>query len=150
MRNYLYLKHLLWMHMAVLWSASAWAAQDNMPHDLTSIPLGAVIVALGLAFIGGLASTTQKIAKPGEPISNIPQEIFKDIVNSLVAGLLAFFIGAWHGLPPFGQAVFITVAGYGGSLFLDQALSSVLDWIKVRLSGVAAVPPPPSPPGDPK
>ncbi len=126
MRDYLQLKRVVWGQLFALWSVSALAAQETFASDITSIPLGAIAVAMGLAFIGGLAFTTQKIAKPSADIANVPLEILKDVINSLVAGLVAFFVGSWAGWPIFGQAVIITVAGYGGSRFLESVFVDVL------------------------
>lgn len=126
MRDYLQLKQVLWTGLAALWCTSAWAAQETFAHDITAISPGAVAVALALAFIGGLAYTTQKIARPDIVVVSVKLEVFKDLTNSLASGLCAFFLGAWIGLPPLGQALLTTVAGYGGSRFLEQLLSETL------------------------
>ena len=135
MRDYPTLKKFLWAHIAVVWSCSAIAAQETFAHDLTSIPLGAIAVAMSLAFIGGLAFTTQKIAKPDTTVHSVPLEIFKDIVNSLAAGLAAFFLGSWCALPLFAQALLITVAGYGGSRFLEQVLTESFARVGALMNG---------------
>lgn len=129
MLDYLQLKRIIWSWLAALWCTSAWAAQETFAHDLTAIAPGAVAVALALAFIGGLAYTTQKIAKPDVVVASIPLEVFKDLINALVSGLCAFFLGSWMGLPLFGQALLITIAGYGGSRFLEQLLAETLSRI---------------------
>lgn len=147
MRDYVRLKQVLWGQMFALWSVSAWAAQETFAKDITSIPLGAVAVAMALAFIGGLAFTTQKIAKPDVSVPSVPLEIFKDIVNSLVAGLGMFFLASWIGatvLPPFAQALFITVAGYGGSRFLEQLLTETFARLGTLINGSASTPKPPA------
>lgn len=143
MCGYLQLKKVLWFWLAVLWSASAMAAQATFDHDITSIPLGAIAVAMTLAFIGGLAFTMQKIAKPDVIVRSIPLEVFKDLINSLVAGLVAFFLGSWIGppvLPPFAQALLITIAGYGGSRFLEQVLTETFTRIGTLINGAKAKP----------
>lgn len=140
MRDYLQLKKVLWAQIAAVWSCSAVAAQETFAHDITSIPLGAIAVAMALAFIGGLAFTTQKIAKPEVLIKSVPLEIFKDIVNSLVAGLAAFFLGSLGGIPPFAQALLITIAGYGGSRFLEQALSETFVRVGTLINGNRTTP----------
>lgn len=142
MCDYLYLKKVAWTSLAILWSGAAAAAQVAFAHDITSIPMGAIAVAMALAFIGGLAFTTQKIAKPDIVVRSIPLEIFKDIINSLVAGLAAFFLGSWCSVPPFAQALLITVAGYGGSRFLEQLLTEVFTRIGTLINGTAAATPP--------
>lgn len=142
MRDYLQLKKVLWGQLLALWSVQAWAAQETFARDITTIPLGAIAVAMALAFIGGLAFTTQKIAKPDVIVNSVPLEIFKDIINSLVAGLAAFFLGSWCAVPPFAQALLITVAGYGGSRFLEQMLTEVFTRIGTLINGSPAAPPP--------
>lgn len=127
----------MWGGGCALWGVSALAAQETFSHDITSIPLGAVAVAAALAFIGGLAFTMQKIAKPEVTVPNVPLEIFKDIVNSLVAGLAAFFLGSWADIPSFAQAFLITIAGYGGSRFLEQVLSESFTRISALINGSA-------------
>lgn len=123
MRDSSQLRKIVWGQLLALWCTSALAAQETFAHDITTIPLGAIAVAMALAFIGGLAFTTQKIAKPDVVVISVPLEIFKDIINSLVAGLAAFFLGSWMGVAPFAQALLITIAGYGGSRFLEQLLT---------------------------
>lgn len=136
MLGYLQLKKVLWAWLAAIWSASAWAAQETFAQDLTAISLGAVAVALVLAFIGGLAYTTQKIAKPDVVVVSVPLEVCKDMINSLVAGLCAFFLVSWMGLPLFGQALLITIAGYGGSRFLEQLLTDTLNRLGALISAL--------------
>lgn len=142
MRDYLQLmKPLAWAWLSTLWCGSAWAAQQTFDHDITSIPLGAIVVAMALAFIGGLAFTMQKIAKPEVVVRSIPIEMVKDLVNSLVAGLVAFFLGSWIGpavLPPFAQALMITIAGYGGSRFLEQVLTESFTRVGMLINGSGA------------
>jgi uncharacterized membrane protein len=135
MCGYPQLKKALWLWLAAMWSASAWAAEAVFVRDITSIPVGAIAVAMILAFIGGLAFTTQKIAKPEVLVRSIPIEIFKDLINSLVAGLVAFFLGSWAEVPVFAQALLITIAGYGGSRFLEQVLTESLSRVSVLING---------------
>lgn len=140
MRDFLYLKKISWTVLAILWSASAIAAQTTLDHDITSIPLGAIVVAMALAFIGGLAFTTQKVAKPDVAVPSIALEILKDLINALVAGLVAFFLGSWCGIPPFAQALLITIAGYGGSRFLEQVLSESFTRVGTLINGAPTPP----------
>lgn len=138
MPGYLQLKKVMLSQLAALWMTTAMAAEATFAHDITSIPLAAISVAMALAFIGGLAFTTQKIAKPDIIIPNVPLEVFKDLVNSLVAGLCAFFLASWVGatvVPPFAQALIITVAGYGGSRFLEQLLVETFTRIGTLING---------------
>lgn len=135
MRGYLQLKKVLWLWLGAIWSASAWAAQETFPHDITGIPLGAIAVAMTLALIGGLAYTLQKIAKPEVTVRSVPLEVFKDLINSMVAGLVAFFIGSWFTVPTFAQALLITIAGYGGSRFLEHVLTETFTRIGTLING---------------
>lgn len=141
MRDLLQLKKTLWVWLAAIWCSTAWAAQETFAHDITSIPLGAIAVAMALAFIGGLAFTMQKIAKPEVVVRSVALEISKDLINSLVAGLVAFFLGSWIGstiLPPFAQALLITIAGYGGSRFLEQVLTESFTRVGALINGAGA------------
>lgn len=140
MRDYLQLKKTLWAYLVAVWSCNAVAAQEVFAHDITSIPLDAIAVAMALAFIGGLACTTQKIAKPDVSVPSMPLEVFKDIINSLVAGLAAFFLGSLTGIPPFAQALLITIAGYGGSRFLEQVLTESFARVSTLINGNRTTP----------
>lgn len=101
-----------WVWLAVVWSPSAWAATVTFGDDLSSIPLAAVTLCLFLSFIGGLASTLQKLAADVAPVRSIGLEIAKDLVVSLVAGLLAFFASEWMNF----QAVFRPTRRHRGAL----------------------------------
>lgn len=115
-----------WVWLALVWPPSAWAATVTFGDDLSSIPLAAVTLCLFLSFIGGLASTLQKLAADVAPVRSIGLEIAKDLVVSLVAGLLAFFASEWMNFQAVLEAGVITLAGYGGSRVLDRALDRAL------------------------
>jgi hypothetical protein len=120
------LQYLIWTWLGVLWTTGAVAAQTTFANDITSIPPGAIAVAMLLAFIGGAAYTTSKVANPTVVVASVPLEIVKDIMSSLVAGLVTFFAGAYLGWSPFLQALCITVAGYGGSRVLEAAVGQLI------------------------
>lgn len=122
MRHSLQLKQLCWAWLASLWTASAWAAQTTFVGDLAAIPPAAVAVSALLAIIGGAAYTAQKMADPAITVKSIPLTIVSDLLASVVAGLLTFFLSSWAGFPAVLQAACITLAGYGGSRVLERYL----------------------------
>lgn len=125
MRN-MQLKQLVWAWLITIWSASAWAAQATFAGDLAAIPPAAVAVSVLLAIIGGAAFTAQKMADPATVVKSVALEILKDILASIVAGLLTFFICSWLNFAAVLQAACITIAGYGGSRVLERYLNSAL------------------------
>lgn len=105
------------------WDASASAA-TSFASDLSSIPLDGVVVAITLSLVGGAAGTLQKIASPDVAIKSLPLEIAKDILVSLVAGLVTYSLCAWQEIPLLLQPGCITIAAYGGSRVLERYLSA--------------------------
>lgn len=105
------------------WAASASAA-TSFASDLSRIPLDGVAVAITLSLVGGAAGTLQKIASPDVVIKSLPLEIAKDILVSLVAGLVTYSLCAWQEIPLLLQPGCITVAAYGGSRVLERYLSA--------------------------
>lgn len=122
----------VWLMM--FWSASAWAASATFPADLSSIPSAAVAVAVALALVGGATATLQRIANPEAVINHLWLEVARDILSSVVAGLITYFACAWQGFPALLQAGIITIAGYGGSRVLERYLSAGMNRID-RLGG---------------
>lgn len=115
-----------WRWLAFVWPLSAWAASVTFTDDLAHIPFAAIAMCLFLSFIGGLASTLQKLASGAPAARSIWLEIAKDLVVSLVAGLLAFFVSEWLNFQAVLEAGVITLAGYGGSRVLDRLLDRAL------------------------
>ncbi|MES2262077.1 MAG: phage holin family protein [Pseudomonadota bacterium] len=134
MRHNVQLKQLCWAWLATIWSCSAWAAQATFAGDLAAIPPAAFAVSVLLAVIGGAAFTAQKMADPATVVKSVLLEIVKDILASIVAGLLTFFICAWMEFAAVLQAACITIAGYGGSRVLERYLGGALRSID-RLGG---------------
>lgn len=134
MRDRLQLVKLCWAWLGTMWAASACAAQVTFVTDLSAIPVAAVAVASGIALLGGASATLARIASPEVVIRNLPLEICRDILSSLVAGLGTFFLCAWREAPPLLAAVGILVAGYGGSRVVDRYLAVGLTQID-RLGG---------------
>jgi hypothetical protein len=126
MRDRLQLKKLAWGWLMTFWAASAWAAQATFAGDMANIPPAALAVTVLLAIIGGAAFTAQKMADPATVVKSVSLEIIKDILASIVAGLLTFFIGSWLGFTTVLQAACITLAGYGGSRVLERYLNTAL------------------------
>lgn len=122
MRHSLQLKQLCWAWLVCFWTASAWAAQATFVGDLAALPPAAIAVSALLAIIGGAAYTAQKMADPAITVKSVPLTIISDILASVVAGLLTFFISSWAGFPAVLQAACITLAGYGGSRVLERYL----------------------------
>ena len=115
-----------WLWMLMVWPLSAWAASITFGDDLAHIPAAAFAVCLLLSFIGGLASTLQKLAADDPAVRSVALEIAKDTVVSLVAGLVAFFVSEWLDLQSVLEAGVITLSGYGGSRGLDRMLGRAL------------------------
>lgn len=135
MRDHLYLtKRLTWTWLLTFWSASAWAASSTFASDLSSIPVAAVVVAIALSLIGGAAATLQKIANPEVVVKSLALEIAKDILGSVVAGLVTYSLCAWQEIPLLLQPGCITIAAYGGSRVLERYLSAGMSRID-RLGG---------------
>lgn len=122
MRNSLQLKQLVWAWIAAIWTCSAAAAQTTFASDLGGLPPAAAAVAALLAIIGGAAYTAQKMADPAVTVKSIPLTIISDILASVVAGLITFFLTSWVAWPAVLQAACITLAGYGGSRVIERYL----------------------------
>ncbi|ATQ74872.1 MULTISPECIES: phage holin family protein [Massilia] len=134
MRTFLHLKpRLCWTWLLSSWDTSAIAA-TNFASDLSSIPLDGVAVAVTLSLVGGAAGTLQKIASPDVVIKSLPLEIAKDILISLVAGLVTYSLCAWQEIPLLLQPGCITIAAYGGSRVLERYLSAGISRME-RLDG---------------
>lgn len=139
------LKYAIWAYLLMTWSALAYAAESPFVTGIDAIPQKAFAYVFGLAIIGGAAGTLAKLARPDVVVRNLPLEIAKDIVASLVAGMLAFFITSWLDNFDFWlTAIAITMAGYGGSKVLDFALvEGFMPWLRDLLRRVFNLPTPP-------
>ena len=134
MRDYLQLKQVAWAWLLTLWSTTAWAATATFASDLSKIPVAAVAVAIVLALIGGATATLQKIANPETVVKSVRLEVAKDILSSVVAGLVTYSVCAWQEFPLLLQPACITIAGYGGSRVLERYLAAGMSRID-RLGG---------------
>lgn len=121
-----------WMLLALCFSVSAAAAQATFVTDLSVIPLGAVMAAVGIAVTGGAAATLAKISSTRVKIDNLWLVVLSDTAISLVAGLAAFFSCASLRADPFNAALAILIAGYGGARVLDRYLGAGITQIDRR------------------
>lgn len=144
MAKSLQLKYAIWAYLSLTWSAMAYAADNNFVTGIESIPHKAFAYVIGLAVIGGAAGTLTKLARPDVVVHNLCLEIVKDIMASIVAGLLAFFVASWADKFDFWlTAIAITLAGYGGSKVLDTALAEgALPWLRDFMRRVFNITPP--------
>lgn len=138
------LKYAIWAYLSLTWSAMAYAAENRLVDGIESIPPRAIAYVLGLAIIGGAAGTLTKLSRPDTAVRNLPLEIIKDILASIVAGLLAFFFTSWADKFDFWlMAILITLAGYGGSKVLDiMLIDGAMPWFQNFLRRVFNVAPP--------
>ena len=111
-----------WTVLGLLWVTAAYAAEISFHTELLKLPPAALWLTAVLALVGGLASTLRKLADPALVVKSVPLEVAKDLTASLVAGLIAFFVGQSQGMTVLYQAGFITISGFGGSKTLDWFL----------------------------
>lgn len=141
------LKHAVWVYVFLNWSALAYAAENTMVSGIESIPAKAIVYVLSLSIVGGAAGTLTKLARPDVAVRNLPLEITKDIFASVVAGMLAYFFTNWKSAGGVSmdfwlQAAIVTIAGYGGSKFLDLVLvDGIGPWLKTILQRILGVAP---------
>lgn len=142
------LKWAIWVYLSLTWISVAYAAENPLVAGIEAIPLKAVLYVFALSIVGGAAGTLTKLARPDIVVRNLPLEISKDVLTSLVAGLLAFFFTSWwDGFSFWPQAIAITVAGYGGSRILDMLLADgALPWLTTLLGRLSGRQPPTVPP----
>ena len=117
------LKYAVQAYLLLTWSAFAYAAESPFIAGIESIPARAFVYVLGLAVIGGAAGTLTKLSRPDTVVRNLPLEICRDILASVVAGMLVFFFTSsvkWFDF--WLMAALVTLAGYGGSKVLDLLL----------------------------
>lgn len=120
----LQLKKAIWAYLLVNWSVVAYAAENPLVQGIEAIPVKAFLYVLALSVVGGAAGTLTKLTRPDIVVRNLPLEISKDMMASIVAGMLAFFFSSWwNGINFWLQAGLVTLAGYGGSKVLDAALA---------------------------
>lgn len=141
------LKYAIWLYLLLNWGAVAYAAENSMIEGIESIPAKAIMYVLCLAVVGGAAGTLTKLAKPDTVVRNLPLEIVKDLFASVVAGMLAYFFTNYKSaggasMDFWLQAAIVTIAGYGGSKFLDLVLiDGIGPWLKALMQRMLGVTP---------
>ncbi len=128
------------MLLALSFSMSAMAAQATFVTDLSLIPLGAVMAAVGIAITGGAGATLAKISSTRVKIENLWIVVLSDMALSLVAGLAAFFACAAWEITPFKAALAILIAGYGNARVLERILSAGISQIDRRTGSSEGAP----------
>jgi hypothetical protein len=126
------LKCAIWVYLSVFWGYAAYGADNALVQGIESIPVRAVVYVLVLSIVGGAAGTLNKLTQPDVKISNLPLEIGKDTLSSVVVGMLIFFATSWVAFITFWpQAICITLGGYGGSKVLDRMLNDgFIPWMQ--------------------
>lgn len=150
MAKSLQLNYAIRAYLLLTWSAMAYAAESPLVVGIEAIPPRALVYVFGLAIIGGAAGTLTKLSRPDVVVRSLPLEICKDILASIVAGMMSFFIASWFNKLDFwAMAASITMAGYGGSKLLDFALvEGVMPMLRDFFRRVFNVASPATPPKD--
>lgn len=138
------LKIAVILHLLITWSAIAHAADaSTFVSGIEAIPLEAFGYVAGIAFASGSAATLIKVARPDVVVRSLALEVTKDLVSSVVAGMLMFFVTSWREVPLWPQLGLILVAGYGGTKVLDLALADGLfPWLGKALGRLPDAAPP--------
>ena len=115
----------------VLWCVAAWAQNRiTFGDDLAAIPPLALVLVAVLSVLGGLTSTLRKMHDRSEAVRSFGLLIAKDVLSSLSAGMLTFFITESYNVDSLLQAVAIYAAGFSSARVLN-ALSQ--DWLPLIL-----------------
>ena len=110
----------------------------SIAHGLASIPPANILVAVGLAGVGGLAWTSQKEAKAEGENKKLLLTVVSDLLVSIVAGLSVYFMLTTVTDSIMIQSAGITIAGYGGTRVLEPATQAVIDFVKRVFAGFKA------------
>lgn len=147
MGNSIQLKLSALVHLLIIGTVCAYAADaKEFVEGFESIPFAAFKYVAGVAFAAGSAATLIKVARPDVIVKNLPVEILKDLVCSVVAGLLIFCFTSWIGLTMWPQLGLILMAGFGGTQVLDVALAKgFFPWLS-NVLGRFSTPQPPTKP----
>lgn len=148
MAKFVQLKIAIVIHLLITWSAVAYAADANsFVLGIEAIPLEAFGYVAGIAFASGSAATLIKVARPDIIVRNLFLEVVKDLVASVVAGMLVFFFTSWMGTSIWPQLGLILLAGFGGTRVLDVAIADGLfPWLsKVMGRTIDTIPAPRAP-----
>lgn len=119
------LKAGIWIYILLTWSVACYAAEARtLAQGLSTIPIQDIGIVLVLAVVGGVTGTLVKLTKKDVVVVNMVLEVAKDIMASIVVGLLAYFATNWwqEDVNLSAQAGIILLGGYGGSRVLDLIL----------------------------
>lgn len=121
-------KAVVYCLIVLVWTVSAFAAEPVLAvvPNLTDIPLRALVAAVFLSMIGGAARMAQKLADPTIEIKSVRLAIAADLMTSIAVGMATFFLVAWREFPPLLQAFVITIAGFGGTKFLESYVTNIV------------------------
>lgn len=148
MAKSLQLKYVAWTCLALCWCTVAGAAENQLVAGVAAIPLDAIRNVLVLSTVGGLGGTLARISRPDVVIRNLPLEICRDAVLSVLGGMLMFFFTSW--IPDvisfWPQAILITVAGYANSKVVDIFGDGGVTWLQTLLRRMFGIAPPPNGP----
>ena len=111
------------------WSAAVYAQQTTFGADIASIPIQALAYVVALSLIGGLAPALRRIKRSDCHRRALTAGVAQDLVTSVVAGLLAFFVTESAGIQSMAKAATITGAGWGGARFMHRVLDGWMDRI---------------------
>lgn len=120
------LRDMLRLFLAVVLLGNAgWvlAAQEVLTPD--QVPLLQYLYAVVLSAWGGMAATLQRWSK-GTEQGRWWLVLWRDVTCSTLAGVVAFFATKHWDVAPMLAAILVSVAGYGGSVFLDAVLARMV------------------------
>lgn len=119
------LKYAILIYLSLFWCVAAYAAEITLEQGLRSVSGFTVLAIIVLSAVGGAGGTLIRMASPNAPIvRNLPLEIAKDIVCSILAGSLGFLFSSWYKWEVwYPTAIIITTCGFGGSKILEIYLN---------------------------
>jgi hypothetical protein len=118
------LNHVLWVYLLFCWAGIAYAADLSFAEGIESIPLKALGYVAVLSILGGMAATLPKIINPAVIIINVWGEIIKDVIFSLLAGIILFLVAVWWEWPWPQTCLAIILGGAGNAKFIDMVLNN--------------------------
>ena len=135
------LKYAILIYLCMFWCATAYAAEMSLEQGLRSLSAFTLVSILVLSAVGGAGATLVRMTSATAPlVRNLPLEIARDVVCSILAGFLGFLLSSWYKWEVwYPTAIIITVSGFGGSklleIYLDEGLIPFFKkWVR-RLLG---------------
>lgn len=126
MLDSLQLKKICWVWLGCFLERRRCCCASDVRQRFVDHSTGGRGRCCGLALIGGAAATLRKIASPTITIKSVPLEVTSDLLLSLLAGLVTYFLCAWQEVPILLQADLIPLAGFGGARVLETYLAAGL------------------------